>query len=102
MKRCAKGCDYRSILLWISSNGLGPFISTVVHIYRCSGSQRIKIGPDLKAASYQGHISSSVALSLDGNRIVIGAAWDYDVSDPGSVRVCDLEDPSCLQRKPFR
>ena len=50
----------------------------------------------MKAASYQGHISSSAALSLDGNRIVVGAAFDYDVSDPGSVRMYDLEDPSCL------
>ena len=87
----------------ISSDGnrvaVGAAVDLLVVNFEWTGSQWKRMEPDLYGdglAGLQGEMfGSSVALALDGDRVVVGAPWDFNVSESGSIKIFDLADLPC-------
>ena len=80
----------------ISSSGnrvaVGVALENQVFLFDWTGSQWTRINPDVSILDgADGEtFGSSVALALDGARVVVGSSWNSSVSETGSIHLYDL------------
>ena len=88
----------------ISSDGdrvsLGVAWNNQVFNFAWNGSEWTRMDPELSGGGFTGLrgilFGSSVALALDGDRVVVGAPWDSSASRAGSIEIFGLADPPCI------
>ena len=80
--------DGNRLAIGASGNDDNGLDSGHVRVYRWSGTAWVQLGPDINGQAPYDFFGSSIALSLNGNRLAIGAPGnDENGFDAGHVRV---------------